>query len=51
LLYGLVVGKFSHALAAVARPRLELEDNASVIWSRIQVAFNYVAWSITGARR
>jgi hypothetical protein len=33
LSYGLVIGKFSHALAAVARPRLELEDNASVIWS------------------
>jgi hypothetical protein len=30
LSYGLVIGKFSHALAAVARPRLE-EDNASVV--------------------
>jgi hypothetical protein len=47
LSYGLVVGKFSHALAAVARPRLAPEDNASVIWSGIQVAFNDVAQSIT----
>jgi hypothetical protein len=30
LSYGLFMGKFSHALAAVARPRLEHEDNASV---------------------
>jgi hypothetical protein len=45
------VGKFSHSLAAVARPRLEPEDNASVIWSGIQVAFNDMARSITGARR
>jgi hypothetical protein len=51
LSYGLVIGKFSHALAAVARPRLELEDNASVIWSGIQVAFNDMVRSITGARR
>jgi hypothetical protein len=51
LSYGLVVGKFSHALAAVARPRLDPKDNASVIWSGIQVAFNDVARSITGARR
>jgi hypothetical protein len=51
LSYGLVVGKFLHALAAVARPRLEQEDNASVVWSGIQVAFNDVARSITGMRR
>jgi hypothetical protein len=51
LSYGLVISKFSHALAAVARPRLENEDNASVIWSKIQVAFNDMARSITGARR
>jgi hypothetical protein len=51
LSYGLVVGKFSHGLAAVAGPRLELEDNASVVWSGIQVALNNVARSITGARR
>jgi hypothetical protein len=51
LSYGLVMGKFSHALAAVARPRLELEDNASTIWGGIQVAFNDVARSITGVRR
>jgi hypothetical protein len=51
LSYGLVMGKFSHTLAAVARPRLEHEDNTSVIWSKIQVAFNDVARSITGARR
>jgi hypothetical protein len=30
LSYGLVMGKFSHALAAVSRPRLEHGDNASV---------------------
>jgi hypothetical protein len=48
---GLVVGKFSHALADVARPRLEQEDNASVVWSGIQVALNNVARSITGTRR
>jgi hypothetical protein len=35
----------------VARPRLEQEDNASVVWSRIQVALNDVARSITGTRR
>jgi hypothetical protein len=51
LSYRLVIGKFSHALAAVVRLRLELEDNASVIWSGIQVALNNVAWSITGTRR
>jgi hypothetical protein len=51
LSYGLVVGKFSHALAAVARPRLEQEDNASVVWSGIQVALNDVARSITSTRR
>jgi hypothetical protein len=43
LSYGLVMGKFLHALAAVARPRLEHEDNASILWSKIQVAFNEVA--------
>jgi hypothetical protein len=51
LSYGLVMGKFAPALAAVARPRLDNEDNASVIWSKIQVAFNDVARSITGVRR
>jgi hypothetical protein len=51
LSYGLVVGKFSHALAAVARSRLEREDNASVVWSGIQVALNNVARSITGTRK
>jgi hypothetical protein len=51
LSYGLVMGKFAHALAAVARPRLDKEDNASVIWSKIQVAFNNVGRSITGARQ
>jgi hypothetical protein len=45
------MGKFSHSLAAVARPRLEHEDNVSVYWSKIQVAFNNVARSITGTRR
>jgi hypothetical protein len=47
LSYGLVMGKFSHALAAVARPRLEHEDTASVTWSKIKVVFNDVARSIT----
>jgi hypothetical protein len=51
LSYGLVVGKFSHALAAVARPRQEPKDNASLISGGIQVAFNDVARSINGARR
>jgi hypothetical protein len=51
LSYGLVMGKFAHALAAVTRPRLDQEDNASVIWSKIRVAFNDVARSITGVRR
>jgi hypothetical protein len=51
LSYGLVMGKFSHALAAVARPRLVTGDNASTIWGGIQVAFNNVARSITGIRR
>jgi hypothetical protein len=51
LAYGLVIGKFLHALAAVARPRLEQEDNASVVWSSIQVALNEVARSIMGTRR
>jgi hypothetical protein len=51
LSYGLVMGKFAHALAAVARPRLDHEDNASIIWSKIQVAFNDVARSITGVRQ
>jgi hypothetical protein len=51
LSYGLVMGKFAQALAAVARQRLGHLDNASVIWSKIQVAFNDVAKSITGARR
>jgi hypothetical protein len=50
LSYGLVMGKFAHALAAVARPRLSNEDNASITWSKIQVAFNNVARSITGVR-
>jgi hypothetical protein len=45
------MGKFSHALASVARPRLDPEDNASMIWGGIQVAFNNVARSITGVRR
>jgi hypothetical protein len=35
----------------MARPRLEQEDNASVVWSRIQVALNDVARSVTGTRR
>jgi hypothetical protein len=51
LSYGLVMGKFAHVLAGVARPRLDSEDNASLIWSKIQGAFNDVARSITGVRR
>jgi hypothetical protein len=46
----LVVGKFSHALAAVARPRLSDKENASTTWSKIQVAFNNDARSITGVQ-
>jgi hypothetical protein len=51
LAYCLVIGKLSHALAAVARPRLEQEENASMVWSRIQVALNDIAPGITGTRR
>jgi hypothetical protein len=51
LSYGLVMGKFDQALAAVARPRLDSEDMASGIWSKIQVALNNVARSITGVRQ
>jgi hypothetical protein len=50
LSYWLVMGKFAHALAAVARPRLDSENTASGIWSKIQVALNDVARSITGVR-
>jgi hypothetical protein len=45
------MGKFAHLLAAMARPKLDQEENASVIWSKIQVAFNNIARSIIGARR
>jgi hypothetical protein len=45
------MGKFAHALAAVARPRLDNKHTASVFWSKIQVAFNDVARSITGVGR
>jgi hypothetical protein len=45
------MGKFAHALAAVARPRLESKDTVSGIRSKIQVALNDVARSITGVRR
>jgi hypothetical protein len=51
LSYGLVMGNFAHTLAAVARPRLDSEDTASGIWSKIQVPLNNVARSITGVRR
>jgi hypothetical protein len=51
LSYGLVMGKFAHALEAVARPRLDSKDTASVIWSKIQVAFNDIARIITRVRR
>jgi hypothetical protein len=51
LSYGLVMGKFAHALAAVARPRLDSKDTASGIGRKIQVALNDVARSITGIRR
>jgi hypothetical protein len=51
LSYGLVMGKFAHALAAVARPRLDIEDTATGIRSKIQVALNDVTRSITGVRR
>jgi hypothetical protein len=45
------MGKFAHALVAVARPRPDSKDTASGIWSKIQVALNNVARSITGVRR
>jgi hypothetical protein len=51
LSYGLVMGKFAHALAAVARPRLDSKETASIIWSKIHLAFNNVARSITGVQR
>jgi hypothetical protein len=44
------MGKFAHALAAMARPRLDSKDTASGIWSKIQVALNNVARSNTGVR-
>jgi hypothetical protein len=50
LAYGLIVGKFSHALAMVARLRLPNPENESTTWSKIQVAFNNAARSITGVR-
>jgi hypothetical protein len=50
LSYGLVMGKFPHALAAVAWPRLTNEDNTSITWSKIQVAFKNLARSVTGVQ-
>jgi hypothetical protein len=51
LFYRLVMGKFAHALAAVTRPRLDSEVTVTGIWSKIQVALNNFARSITGVRR
>jgi hypothetical protein len=52
LAYGLVVGKFSHTLAAVTTPRLPTDgSNAMSTWCQIQVACNNVAQSITGLIR
>jgi hypothetical protein len=45
------MGKYAHELAAVARPRLDSEDTVTSNWSKIQVALNDVARSITGVRR
>jgi D-alanyl-D-alanine carboxypeptidase len=45
------MGKFANALADVAKPRLDIEETATGIWSKIQVALNDVAKSITGVRR
>jgi hypothetical protein len=45
------MGKFAHTLAVMARPRLDSEDTASGIWSKIQVALNHVVRSITGVQR
>jgi hypothetical protein len=44
------VGKFSHVLAVVATPRLPTDGNTTSTWSKIQVAFNNVARSITGVQ-
>jgi hypothetical protein len=55
LVTGLVVGKFSHALAEVTAPKLlaanagEKATTSTLIYS-IQVAFNIVARSITAVR-
>jgi hypothetical protein len=51
LSYGLVMGKFALALAAMARPRLDSEVAATGIWSKIQVALNDLARSLPGVRR
>jgi hypothetical protein len=49
---GLVMGKISHALAAIAAPRLPGSSaKASGDLARIQVACNDVARTVTGGRR
>lgn len=48
---GLVLGKVSHALAAVATPRLSEEDQVRASAKSIQVAINDVARTLIGTRR
>jgi hypothetical protein len=54
LAMGLVNGKLSHALAANATPRLPAPsgeaETPATIYHQIQVAYNRVARSITGAK-
>jgi hypothetical protein len=55
LVTGLVVGKFSHALAEVTAPKLlaanaEEEGTPSTLFRSILVAFNNIYRSITGVR-
>ena len=49
---GLVVGKLSHALAAVASPRLREDDQSqNASYKAVQVAINDVARTLTGVKR
>jgi hypothetical protein len=47
---GLLIGKVSHGLAAVAPPRLGTEP-ATKEYKSVQVAFNDVTRTLTGANR
>lgn len=48
---GLVVGKVAHALPAISTPRFEPTDARNLQSAAVQVAFNDVSRSVTGARR